>query len=108
MRKNILHTALHTGVYGEILHTNLHTEEVLYLGHSGCFVSLGKVGINFVDGLGIRPAAQTDSLKLWDLKVVGQRSEAVAESVDTYLRQVVFPAQTVYLAPQGIGTFGKD
>ena len=49
--KNILHTNLHTGVYGEILHTNLHTEEVLYLAYGGGLVLLGKVGVNFVDGL---------------------------------------------------------
>lgn len=55
-------------------------------------VRLGNVDVDLVHGGGVGPAADLHKDPLWDLQVIGQGGEAVAQTVDTRVRQIVLPA----------------
>ena len=50
-------------------------------------VCLGDVGVDLVHGGGVGPAADFHSDPLWDLQVIGQGGEAVAQAVESHIGQ---------------------
>ena len=58
------------------------------------------VGVNLSHSSAVRPSADFLCNLLWDLEMVGQRGETVAESVDGYISKVVGLAYSVNLAQE--------